>query len=1254
MGASSEEEQGLLLCAECTIANSTAIIMSSLRRGARGGMPVGKRPVSETARINISERLEQFRSSPQQEVTFESGLNNHERAVIHELCRKMGLKSKSSGKGGARRISVFKIGGCLQKDQSVFSSLSFSAEARGAVLELFSCHPPTEDEASWKVEDMPASQKHTSNSQKAQQAPNCPANVFKPVMGQSDITKQVEMLGARLQSTPTLQQITQERATLPIAKFKDEITSCIEKNQVVLIAGETGCGKTTQVPQFILDHMWSQGRPCKILCTQPRRISATSVAERIATERGEPVGQTVGYQIQLESKGGRHSSLMFCTNGVLLRKLVNADGKDEPSSADKGLGAGRSLDATHLVVDEIHERDRYADFMLIALRDLLPMRPDMRLILMSATLDAELFSKYFFGCPIIRIPGFTYPVQSFYLEDVIVATEVGEDFCISAGTTSEIDESVPLTEEDADAMDEAICLAWLEDDFDLLSEMVSRNLSPDVCNYQHSLTGATALMVAAGKGKVELVLVLLSKGADCNIVSQDGSTALDWANRGEQQEVRDLLLKHMEKKGDPTMAIKKADLLERYLSSIDQEEVDTALIERLLCKICTSTTAGISPAQNGAILIFLPGWEDITRTRERLQASALFSDATKFQLLPLHSMIPSSEQKKVFKTPQPGIRKIVLATNIAETAITINDVVFVIDSGRIKEKSYDPYSSVSTLQTAWISKASSRQREGRAGRCQPGVCYHLYSKVRAAALPEFQIPEIKRTPLEELCLQVKLLDSNCNIRTFLRRAVDPPNDLSVCNAIHLLQDIGALTSDERLTELGKQLGSLPVHPSTSKMLLLGILLNCLDPALTIACAAGYRDPFVLPTAPEQRRRAFAAKRELAAAYGGYSDHLAIVGAFDRWEKAKSTNSENRFCEKHFLSAGTMAMLAGMRQQLQKELAQKGFIPKEQHPCSLNAHDSGIVRALLVAGLYPMVGTLLPPLPSGQKAVVQTAQGKKVRIHPHSANFHLVHHDIQRKETINRPLLVFDEITRGEAWMYIRNSTLVKPHPLLLIATEMVVAPLETGNVSEGEEELSDSGDDKEKDQDGQQEELMSNPDNYIVVVVDRWLKFQATAVEAAQLYCLRERLAAAVSFKIKNPRKVLPPVLGASIFTIACILSYDGSLDIDMPSSKQTFSSSTTGAQNSPSPHHVKSLTPIPQTLQLNHETERFQNVNGSKSGKGSVSKGISNASRSSIPVASHNQLAGNMRQDNMNRYTRPGSKKLGSGTGHYVKRPRK
>ncbi|KAE8695735.1 hypothetical protein F3Y22_tig00110691pilonHSYRG00015 [Hibiscus syriacus] len=256
-------------------------------------------------------------------------------------------------------------------------------------------------------------------------------------------------------------------------------------------------------------------------------------------------------------------------------------------------------------------------------------------------------------------------------------------------------------------------------------------------------------------------------------------------------------------------------------------------------------------------------------------------------------MVPYADQKTVFKRPPLGCRKIVLSTNVAVSFGTIDDVVYVIDSGRMKEKSYNPCNNVSTLQSSWVSKENAKQREGRAGRCRPGICY-LFSKLRAASMLEFQVPEIKRMPIEELCLQVKLLDPDCKVEDFLQKTLDPPVSKAVNNAVRFLQDIGAFTQDEELTELGEKLGFLPVHPLTCKMLFFAILMNCLDPALTLACASDFKDPFVLPMQPNERQKATAARHELASLYGGQSDQLTLIAAFDCWRNAKKKGSRRTF------------------------------------------------------------------------------------------------------------------------------------------------------------------------------------------------------------------------------------------------------------------------------------------------------------------------------------------------------------------------
>ncbi|KAI3698316.1 hypothetical protein L2E82_41773 [Cichorium intybus] len=1099
--------------------------------------------IAEATRIHIRRTLEQFRASNDDVYTFEANLTNVERAEVHKLCRKMGMKSESSGskKGTERRVSVYKFKGKPKKikEQNDLTSFTFSEEGKVVLRDFFSHYPPGDQGENEKI--MSTSNKNTDNRRTKTDDILC-----KPSMKKAEITEKLNSVVARMESDPKLKQVTEDRSKLPIASFKDVITSTIESNQVVLISGETGCGKTTQVPQYLLDYMWGKGSACKIVCTQPRRISAISVAERISFERGESIGESVGYKIRLENKGGRHSSIVFCTNGVLLRVLVKAGNGRSGKEASAKMVKDAFPDITHIIVDEIHERDRFSDFMLTIIRDMLPLYPHLRVVLMSATLDAERFSQYFGGCPIIRVPGFTYDVKRLYLEDVLLLVKSKKVCHLDCTSKTDTDENSQLTEEFKLALEEAINIAWSTDEIDPLLELVSTDGGLNVLNFQHSVTGVTPLMVFARKGRVGDMCMLLSLGANCHLQDHQGKTALAWAQHENEKETSEILIKHMnlDSKDSKDSKDPKEErlLLDRYLQDVNPELIDVILIEQLLRKICTES-------QEGAILVFLPGWDDINKARDRLTSSALFKNSSKFLILALHSMVPSIEQKKVFKRPPSGCRKIILSTNIAETAVTIDDVVFVIDSGRMKEKSYDPYNKVSTLQSSWISQASAKQREGRAGRCQPGICYHLYSKLRAASLPEFQVPEIKRTPIEELCLQVKILDPGCKIEDFLKKTLDPPVSEAIHNAITVLQDIGALSPNEELTELGEKLGSIPVHPLTSKMLLFAISMDCIDPALTLACANDYRDPFTLPMLPNDKRKATAAKCELASLYGGHGDQLATIAAFECWKNAKQRGQESRFCAQYFVSGGVMNMLFGMRKQLQHELFRNGFIPENSSRFNVNAQDIGIIHAVLVAGLYPMVGKLHPPKKNAKRIVIENANNDKVRLHPQSVNSKLT---FKKKDYC--PLVIYDEITRGDGGLHIKNCSIVGPLPLLLLATEIAVAPLD--DVSDDGDDDDDAYDDDddvsfEGSDEGKgvqrEDRLMSDPENVVKVVADRWLSFESTALDVAQIYCLRERLSAAIMFKITHPGKDLPELLAASIHAIANVLSYDGLAGINAP-----------------------------------------------------------------------------------------------------------
>ncbi|KAF6017324.1 YTHDC2 [Bugula neritina] len=266
----------------------------------------------------------------------------------------------------------------------------------------------------------------------------------------------------------------------------------------------------------------------------------------------------------------------------------------------------------------------------------------------------------------------------------------------------------------------------------------------------------------------------------------------------------------------------------------------------------------------------------------------------------------------------------ILATNIAETSLTIDDVVHVVDCGKVKEKSFDAFSNISMLRCNWISRASSAQRAGRAGRCKPGIAYHLFSSTRYKNMAPYQVAEMLRSPLQELCLQTKLLaPSNTGIADFLSLAPEPPSFLIARNAVQLLKQMDALDDSEDLTELGHHLVDIPISPRLGKMIIYSVMLKCLDPVLTIACTLAYKEPFVLPINSSLKRAAAKVRQRFGAE--SLSDHMTYLRVFQAWQKARADGIEKSFCEKNFVSSATMEMILGMRSLLLGQLRASGFV-----------------------------------------------------------------------------------------------------------------------------------------------------------------------------------------------------------------------------------------------------------------------------------------------------------------------------------------
>eukprot|EP00039_Didymoeca_costata_P004713 m.75692 g.75692 ORF g.75692 m.75692 type:complete len:691 (-) comp12518_c0_seq1:97-2169(-) len=660
------------------------------------------------------------------------------------------------------------------------------------------------------------------------------------------------------------------------------------------------------------------------------------VAERVAAERNEEVGDVVGYTIRLDSKISKKTRLVFMTPGVLLRQL-------QSDTLLSGI--------THIILDEVHERDVLTDFLLVLLRELLQKRSDLKLILMSATVDCEMFLKYFEGCKHLDIPGLSFPVDRLYLEDVL-------------GMTKYIPE-------------------YMEKKPKLMS------------NEEH------LMKAIADYDKV-----------DCKLVASFVSFLL---------------------RGGP--------------ANVDKE---------------------------GAILVFLPGWTEILKVKEGIESNR------NAHIILLHSMVSSRDQRQIFDPPPSGMRKVVLATNIAETSITIDDVTVVVDSARVKEMRYDDVRRMGILQEVSISKASATQRAGRAGRVRRGTCFCLVSKKQYEKMQEHTTPEILRVPLEDLVLQIEL-QSLGEPTTFFAKCLTPPTPSAVKGAIKNLVDLQALTKTtddnqgnagkRELTPLGFHLALLPCNPRLGKMLIYASIFGCLNPILTIAASMSLKTPFNSPLG--QREQADAKKRHFGR--GTMSDHLAWHYAYYQWNS--NTNGKYDYCRKNYLNRDVLNQIKRLRDQLQNDLRGAGFITDEINH-DRNSENVHLLRTILCAGLYPNVVKFCMAKRNGHgkpKRQINT-KTENVLFHPASLN--------GKFTAAKDRWFVYLEKVETTA-VFIRDSTIISPFGLLLFGGDLIV--------------------DHHKK----------------LVTVDEWIKFHTPPAIGVLFKVVREELNEVLLNFIENPKKAI-------------------------------------------------------------------------------------------------------------------------------------
>ncbi|XP_071216365.1 probable ATP-dependent RNA helicase DHX34 [Salvelinus alpinus] len=551
------------------------------------------------------------------------------------------------------------------------------------------------------------------------------------------------------QSFGKLAKLRTEQKALPIFQYRDRIVELVRANPVVVVAGDTGCGKSTQVPQYLLSSGFSH-----IACTQPRRIACISLAKRVSFESLNQYGSKVGYQIRFEGTRTPSTKLLFLTEGLLLRQ-IQADGDLEQYQV--------------LIVDEVHERHLHCDFLLGVLRSLLATRPDLRLVLMSATINIKLFSSYFNTAPVLQVPGRLFPIQVIY-------------------------QPIPQDEQ---------------------------------------------------------------------------------PSRSEKLDPRPYL---------------------RVLQGIDQR---------------------YPPEERGDLLLFLSGVAEISTILEACQAYA--THTKRWIVLPLHSTLSLVQQDKVFDISPPGVRKCIISTNVAETSVTIDGVRFVVDSGKVKEMSFDPKAKMQRLQEFWISRASSEQRKGRAGRTGPGVCYRLYSESDYEAFAPYPVPEIHRVALDSLVLQMKSMSLG-DPRSFL--FIDPPPAASIQTAVTYLREQGALDARGDLTSIGSLLAQLPVDVVVGKMLVLGSVFNLVEPVLTVAAALSVQSPFL--RSAQHNPDCATARQPLHSNQG---DPFTLLNTFNAWVQVKGERggASRKWCRRRGLEEQRLYEMVNLRRQFKELLRSHGLL-----------------------------------------------------------------------------------------------------------------------------------------------------------------------------------------------------------------------------------------------------------------------------------------------------------------------------------------
>lgn len=585
--------------------------------------------------------------------------------------------------------------------------------------------------------------------------------------------------------------IVEQRQSLPIFKLRDDLIKAVSDNQILIVIGETGSGKTTQITQYLAEAGFtSRGR---VGCTQPRRVAAMSVAKRVAEEFGCRLGQEVGYTIRFEDCTSPETQIKYMTDGMMLREcLVDLDLK------------GYSV----IMLDEAHERTIHTDVLFGLLKQAVKRRPELKLIVTSATLDAVKFSQYFFEAPIFTIPGRTFPVEILYTKE------------------------------------------------------------PETDYLDASLITVMQIHLREPPGDVLLFLT-------------------------------------------------------------GQEEIDTA------CEILYERMKSLGP------------------------------DVPELIILPVYSALPSEMQTRIFDPAPAGSRKVVIATNIAETSLTIDGIYYVVDPGFVKQKVYNSKTGMDSLVVTPISQAAAKQRAGRAGRTGPGKTYRLYTEraYRDEMMPT-PVPEIQRTNLATTVLQLKTMGINDLLHFDF---MDAPPVESLVMALEQLHSLSALDNEGLLTRLGRRMAEFPLEPNLSKMLIMSVALQCSDEILTIVSMLSVQNVFYRPK--DKQALADQKKAKFNQIEG---DHLTLLAVYNSWKNNKFSNA---WCYENFVQVRTLKRAQDVRKQL------LGIMDRHKLDVVSAGKNSVRVQKTVCSGFFRNAAKKDPQ--EGYRTLVDS---QVVYIHPSSALF----------------------------------------------------------------------------------------------------------------------------------------------------------------------------------------------------------------------------------------------------------------------------